>query len=531
MTVQMTQLAPVPEYMRYTPSARIVILIGVMIAMLLTSLDATIINVAIPSMMGNLGVTMTQVTWVSTAYMLANVIVLPLCGWLEANMGRRNLLIASVILFTVSSILCGMANSLGALILFRILQGLGAGPIMATGISTTMEVYPPAKTGVVMSTLGVGIMLGPALGPIIGGWLVDTYSWPWIFYINVPIGIIATVILFISLKKPQVTENVKRPLDILGLVWLSIGLGCMQVFLAEGEHEGWMESTYIRWLLFFCVSGIVLFLHRSLTTAHPIVNLRVFKNRVFSAGSLINFVSGIGIFGTLFILPVFLQDLRHYTAFQSGIIMLPLAGSTLVCLALAGTLVSRCSTRALIMIGLISCVVGMRLLGNVTYLSGLEHLFWPQVLVGSGIGLLAVPLMTASLGGLKGLELGDGSGLFNMARQLGGSIGIAYLTTLINQRMDFHHAMLAENVTVYHPETLLRFFPMQQLFMSKGAGIFQATQQALTALDLTIKSQAVLIAFADAFLFVAIAYAVAIPLVFLLRDAKPAEGTVNMPMH
>jgi DHA2 family multidrug resistance protein len=217
-----------------------------------------------------------------------------------------------------------------------------------------------------------------------------------------------------------------------------------------------MESTFIRWLLVLSIGGLILFVHRALTAEHPIVNLRVFKYREFAAGSIISFVTGIGLFGTLFLLPVFLQNLRQYSALQSGVIMLPWAIASAVCMGIAGSLVARCSPRPLIAAGLICCVVGMGLMGTVTYLSGPEHLFWPQVLIGAGIGLQMVPLMTASLGGLSGLELGDGSGLFNMVRQLGGSMGIAFLATLISKRIDFHHAVLAEHVSVYHPDTLAR---------------------------------------------------------------------------
>jgi MFS transporter, DHA2 family, multidrug resistance protein len=524
-------LQPTAEHLRYTPARRLAVTVGILIGLILVALDATIVNVAIPSMMGNLGVTMDQVEWVSTAYMLTNVIALPLCGWLEAVLGRRRLLIASVVLFTAASVLCGLATSFDFLIFARVLQGLGGAPLMATGMAAGLDAYPPQRAGQVSALVGIGVMVGPALGPILGGWLVDNYSWPWIFYVNILPGALATGVLLLAMLKPQAGAAPAHRIDLPGLLCLSLGLGCLQVMLSQGQREGWLDSSFIRWLLALSLTGVLLFVARSLTTDHPIVNLRVFRHRALAAGCAFSFVVGMALFGTLFLLPVFLQNLRQYTAYQSGIIMLTQAIASAVCMGVAGVLSGRLRARPLIAGGMVCCVSGMLLMGAVTYLSGPEHLFWPLALIGVGIGIHVVPLLTVSLGGLRGQELGDGSGLLNMMRQLGGSIGIALLATLVEKRYHFHHAILSEHISVYQPDAQVRFVELQQFFQSKGAHLVQAIQQSLVVFDLATRSQAILLAYEDVFLLIALIYALTLPLVFLFRDVSSKEGAAALPLH
>ncbi|MCE5322336.1 DHA2 family efflux MFS transporter permease subunit [bacterium] len=521
----------IPEYMRYKPYQRLGVLIGIMLGLILVAIDATIINVAIPTMMGNLGATMDQITWVSIGYMLTNVIFLPMTGWLEARYGRRKLLVFSVITFTVTSFLCGTATSLGLLIFYRVLQGVGGAALMSTGMSTMLDVYPSEKAGIVSAVCGVGVMVGPALGPIIGGYLVDNYSWPWIFYINVIPGIIAAIILWSLIKEPQTPGDTDKPIDISGIIWLSIWLGCLQILLEKGERQGWLESDFIKWLAILSVIGMILFIHRVLTTRYPIVNLRILRNKALSAGCVCSFITGVGLFSTMFVLPVFLQNLRGYTAQQSGVIMLVWAISSTLSMMISGVLSTRISARLLVTAGIICCFISLYALTKVTYLSGPEHIFLPQVFLGTGIGLLAAPLMTATLGGLTGNDLGDGSGLFNMVRQLGGTIGISLISTILTQRMKFHTTMIAEHVTIYNPETLSRFNMLQHFFMGNGSPIDTATQRALAVLNQSILGQSVLMSYNDLFLFIALAFALALPFVFFLRDPKPDDSKVQVSMH
>ena len=526
-----TMSLPCAEYMRYTPSQRAAILIGTIIGLILVALDSTIVNVAVPAMMGNLGVTMDQVSWVSTGYMLTNVIFLPMTGWLEARFGRRKLLVCSIVIFTTASFLCGTANSLWLLVFYRILQGIGGATIMSTGLTTMLDVYPPKDAGIVAAVFGTGVMVGPALGPMVGGYIVDNYSWPWIFYVNIAPGIIASMILWIMMKEPQTPGDTNKPIDVLGIAWLSLWLACLQIMLAEGEREGWMESRFIQWLAVFSVVGMILFIHRSLTTRHPIVNLHALKNKVLAAGCSCSFVQGFGLFSTLFVLPVFLQNLRGYTAQQSGVIMLTWALASAVAMMISGAISNRVSPRLIIAIGAVSCAVSMYSMNSVTYLSGPEHIFWPQVFLGAGIGFTMVPLMTASLAGLTGSDLGDGSGLFNMTRQLGGSIGIALISTILSKRIHLHNTMITEHVNIYNPETISRFNMFQQFFMSKGSPVDVAQNKALLVMNQIIFGQSIIMSYNDLFLLIAFVFALILPFILFLRDPKPGAPKIQASMH
>ncbi len=498
---------------------------------ILVALDSTIINVAIPTMMGNLGVTIDQISWVSIGYMLTNVIVLPMSGWLEARFGRRKLLVTSLITFTITSLLCGTATTLGLLIFYRILQGIGGAALMSTGLSTLLDVFPPERAGLVTALVGTGVMVGPALGPIIGGYLVDNYAWPWIFYVNVLPGIAAIMVLWAMIKEPQIPADLTKPIDVAGIVLLSSWLGCLLVMLEKGERQGWMQSNFIVWLLIISTVSMVLFIYRSLTTEYPIVNLRVFKNQALAAGCICSFVSGVGLFSTLFVLPVFLQNLRGYTAQQSGVIMLTWVLASSVAMMLTGFIGNKVPARLVVVIGVLCSAGSMYALNSVTYLSGPEHILWPQVWLGVGIGFIMAPLMTASLAGLTGTDLGDGSGLFNMTRQLGGTIGIALISTILTKRIHFHDTMITEHINIYNPETLARFTMYQQAFMSKGSDIATAQGKSLYVLQQTIQGQAVIMSYNDLFLIIAIVFAIVLPFIVFLRDPKPGEPKVQASMH
>jgi DHA2 family multidrug resistance protein len=522
---------PCAEYMRYTPRQRAAILIGVTLGTILVTLDSTIVNVANPTMMGNLGVTMDQISWVSIGYMLTNVIFLPMTGWFEARYGRRRFLVSALLLFTVTSFLCGTAASLGVLIFYRVLQGMGGAALMSTGMATLLDVHPPEKAGIVSAVFGTGIMVGPALGPLVGGYLVDNYSWPWIFYVNVIPGIIAGVILWAMMKEPQIQGDADKPIDVLGIAWLSLWLGCLQIMLEKGERQGWMESRFIQWLAILSIAGMILFLHRSLTTRYPIVNLRALRNKALAAGCTCSFVQGVGLFSTLFVLPVFLQGLRGYTAQQSGVIMLTWALASTAGMMVCGVISNRVSARLVIVVGAVSCAMAMFAMSSVTFLSGPEHIFWPQIFLGTGIGLMMVPLMTASLAGLTGKDLGDGSGLFNMTRQLGGTIGIALISTILSKRMHFHNTMIAEHVNIYNPEAYSRFNMLQQFFMSKGSSVDAAQNKGLAVMNQSILGQATIMSYEDLFLLIAMAFALILPFILFLRDPKPGDSKVQVSMH
>ncbi|MCE5313644.1 MAG: DHA2 family efflux MFS transporter permease subunit [Armatimonadota bacterium] len=520
--------AMAPEYTRYSPTVRALLLAAAVLACLLEVLDLTIVNVAIPTMMGNLGATLDNINWVATGYMLANVVALPMTGWMAACIGRRRLLLSSIMIFTVSSLFCGISESLSMLILFRVIQGLGGASLMSVSQAMLMDVFPPHRRGLAQAIFGVGLMAGPCAGPVLGGYLVDNYSWPWIFFINLPVGIVTVVMMWMFLKDPRnVQSATNEPIDILGISFMAIGLGCLQLMLDKGETEGWLDSSFIRWLVVLSSLGLVFFIVRELTTRYPVVNLRNLKHRGLAAGCSYAFFAGLCMMSFLMMLPVFLQNIRQYTAMRTGEMLVPFAIASAVTMPITGMLMNYISPRILTAVGSLTASYGMIMMSRVTSLTGYEHLFWGQVLFGAGIGLLFVPLMTAALAGLKGRDLAEGSGLFNLFRQLGGSIGIAYMTARLNQATVFSHNIIAEHVTIYDPEVISRLTMYKQFFMSKGASAVVATQQALKAMDQIILGQSTIIGFGNIFLLMAILFVLTTPLSLLLSNTVPGDEKVS----
>lgn len=516
----MTTAATAAQYEHYSQTQRWLILGAVMLGTLMTVIDASIVNVAVPSMMGNLGATLTSITWVSTGYIIANVIMLPLTGWFSSRFGRRRFLAASMVLFTLASLFCGLSTSLGMLVFFRVLQGIGGAALLSIGQATMMEIFPPQQLGMVQAIYGVGVMVGPTVGPTLGGWLTDNYNWPWIFYINLPIGLIATVLTLLVMHDSRYTRTRGR-VDILGIVLLAVGLGCLQTMLEKGNHENWFASPLICWLLVLAIIGLIGFVIWELRVEHPAVQLHILKHRGFAAGTLYGAVLGVGLYGGIFILPVFLQQLRHYTAQQTGLILLPGAIATTLMMPIAGRLVSKFPARTLVALGAVLFVIATFMMMSLTLNTGPDQLYWALVLRGAALGLLFVPLSLATLVGLKGQEIAEGTGLYSLARQLGGSIGIALLSTFIDHRTFCHRADLVTRISVYNPLALERLTALQHFFQAKGASLLAARQQALTLIDKTIQGQAAVLAFNDAIALIGILFIISMPLLLLFERSNP----------
>ncbi len=513
---------PGPDYAEYAGPIRWVIMVSVMLGTIMEILDISIVNVAIPDMMGNLGATLDQIGWVSTGYIIANVIVLPLTGWLSARFGRKRYLAGSMLLFTAASFLCGTSRSLNALVFFRIVQGAGGAALISTAQATLMEVFPPYQLGMVQGIYGIGVVVAPTIGPTLGGWITDNYTWPWIFFVNIPIGIVAATMVYLFLHDSKYHERGKRSVDIVGIALLAIGLGCMQTILERGNREDWLESPLICWLTLFSVLGLVLFVVWELKIDEPAVNLRILRNRGLAAGTIFGAVLGFGLYGGVFILPVFLQNIRHYTAAQTGLIFLPGGLATMFVTPFVGRSISRVPPRILAGIGAVGVVVSMFMLCTLTVDSGPEHLFWPLVVRGFSLGLIFLPLTLASLMGLHGRDLAYGTGLFNLSRQLGGSAGIAFLSTFLDHRIALHRAALVEHVSAYGPATQMRLHTLQAAFAAKGFAPEVAHQQAVAVLDRTVQAQASIIAFGDAFATIGVCFLAALPLLLLFRKGVPA---------
>jgi len=487
-------------------------------------IDSSIVNVALPDMMGNLGASLDEIAWVSTGYILASVIVIPLTGWLGAMFGRKRYFVSSIILFTLSSFFCGASHSLGALIFWRIVQGIGGGALMTVSQAVLFEAFPREEAGMAMALFGLGVMVGPTIGPTLGGWLTDNYGWPWIFYINLPVGILAAVM--IATYVHDSIHQLKPPsIDYIGIALLTVSVGALQYVLEHGQREDWFESSLITGLTVIGVVGGGLLLWRELTTEHPVIDFRVLRHRQMSVGTLLGVVMGVGLYAMSFTLPVFLQSNLRMTAEQTGIVMLPGAIATALSMFFVGQLSKRVDPRLLITTGALVFAFAAWQLSRVTGQSGGGDFFWPLIWRGVGLGLMFVPLTTITLAELSPQELPQGTGLYNFFRQLGGSFGIAAIATLLTRYTTQIRSTLAEHVSATDAVSLARLQGLTRAMMARGADVWMARRQALTILDRQVTAQASVIAYSRIYMLSALLILSLIPLLVLVRQTKGAGGS------
>ncbi len=505
-----------------------IIAFTVTMAAMLELIDTSIVNVAIPHMMGNLGATLDEIAWVSTAYIIANVIVIPMSGWLSAYFGRKRYFTGSILLFTVASFFCGSSHSLFALIFWRVIQGIGGGALLSTAQATLYESFPPEEAGTGMAIFGVGVMVGPTLGPTLGGWITDNYSWPWIFYINVPLGIIAAILTVTYVNDAAHQERADK-IDYLGIIFLTLCVGSLQWMLERGERYDWWDSRFVTLLgVTALVSGIAL-IWRELTVDEPVINFRILKSRQLSAGVSLGLLLGFALYGSVFILPVFLQQLLQMTAWQTGKIILPGAIASAVTMAVDGRNAMRLDARYTVVAGAFLFFWSMLKMSHLTSASGQQDLFWPLILRGVGLGLIFVPLTNATMADLKVKDLAQGTGMFNLMRQLGGSLGIAVMATLLARFMASEKAVLTEHVGASDPETLSRLSLLARGLISRGMNPLVAQQQALAILDKQVTVQSSMLAFSRIYLYSGLVLIFALPLLLLFRTGR-ARGSMG-PVH
>jgi DHA2 family multidrug resistance protein len=504
------------------------IAIAVTLAAVLELIDTSIVNVAIPHMMGNLGATLDEIAWVSTGYIIANVIVIPMSGWLSAYFGRKRYLVGSITLFVLASFFCGAAHSLLSLVFWRVVQGIGGGALLSTAQATLFEAFPPKEVGIGQAMFGVGVMVGPTLGPTLGGWIVDNYDWPWIFYINVPLGILAAIMTWTYVHDAEHQERADS-IDFPGILLLTVCVGSLQWMLERGERYDWFDSRFVTTLALVSFTSFVLLLWRELTTDEPVINFRVLKSRQLAAGVSIASVLGLALFGSIFVLPIFLQNLHGLTANQTGLVILPGAIASAITMAFVGRNANRLDARATVTIGAVLFFVAMWKLSRMTLVSGPEETFWPLIMRGVGLGLIFVPLTSATMAELKVSELAQGTGMFNLTRQLGGSLGIAIMATLLTRFTTESKQLLTEHVTTMDPTSLGRLDQITRGLMARGMNPLLAKQQALMVLDRQISAQASVLAFSKIYMLSGIILLCALPLLFLFRTGR-GRGAMG-PAH
>jgi DHA2 family multidrug resistance protein len=498
----------------------------IMIGNIMAVLDSSIVNVALPDMAGNLGATIEEITWVVTGYILANVLIMPIVGMLSARHGRKHLYLAATALFTLASMLCGLAGSLPAMVACRMLQGLSGGVLITVPQAILRESFPAEEQGIAMGVYGMGVVLAPAIGPTLGGWITDHYSWPWVFFINVPIGLLNLVMVQRLIEDPPYLERSRAPIDFTGLGLMIVGLGAFQLMLEEGERKDWFESGFIVRLAALAAVGMVLFVWRELTTRRPAVDLSILRNVRFSAATLMGGVMGAGLSGVLFILPLFLQNLLGYTAMESGLALMPRSLAMLVAMPVAGRLYNRTGPRLMVGAGLLLTAFGYWDLARLTVRTGIWDLVWPQVWQGVGFSLLFAALSTAALATVPRQRMTSATGLYNVVRQVMGSIGIALAATTLTHSQATYHAVLVEDMRT--PVALRWLAGVAAAAQRAGADLLTAQGQALELLDRLVQQQATVLAYNHIFALVAVIFLLIGPLVPLLPRSAGLEGEARV---
>lgn len=506
--------------MAETGARKWIITITVILAALLELIDTTIVNVSLPDIMGNLGATLDEVGWVVTSYTVANVIILPMSGWLGSKFGRKNYFLFSIIGFVVASFFCGHAHSLTELIIFRILQGFAGGGLLSPAQAILLETWPREEMGMATALFGLGAVFGPTVGPTIGGYITSHLSWPWIFYVNVPVGAIA-VFLVITFINPSPKSAKGEKIDYWGILFLLIAVGSLQLFLERGDREDWFHSTFIICLAVSATIFFLAFIFRELNVEYPVVNFKIMRHRSFTIGMFTSFMLGFAMYVSVFVFPIFCQSLLGFTALQTGEILFPGGIATICMMPFVGAMLKRgIPAQFMSTVGMILFFVFSYLMASSNLQSGTENFFWPLIVRGIGMSLLFVPLTTLAVQDLHGKEMGQGTGLNNMMRQLGGSFGIAISTVILNQRLALHRNNLVSYVNSYNSSYLSRFNMTVNAFVGKGFSHDQAVKMAQTAINGTVMQQTALLSYNDVYLFVGVFMLCCIPMLYLQKFKK-----------
>ena len=507
---------------KFTPD-KIIVIFTVVSAALLQLIDTSIVNVSLTQMMGNLGATFEEIGWVITGYAVSNVVMITLSGWMSARFGRKYYFAGSIILFTIASVLCGTSSNVWQLVAFRVLQGIGGGGLLSTAQAILVETFPKEELGLANAIYGIGVIVGPAVGPTLGGFITDNMSWQWIFFINIPFGILATILTLLYVKEPIAKAKVTR-MDWFALSLLIAAIGSLQIVLEKGQSEDWFEARYISILTLVAVVAGLVFIFRELAKEHPIVNLRLFKNRSFATGTLFNFILGFGLYGTTLVIPIFCQGILGLTATQTGLIMLPGSLATAVMMPIVGVLLKKkfVHPAAYAGLGLILFFAFSYSMGLLNTQAGSQDFFWPLIIRGFAMGLIFIPLNTISLSDLEGTEIPQGTALSNMVRQLGGSVGIALITTFISIDTAKHYSYLAENITDVNPALQERVKMLTGSFVSKGYDVQSAIKNAYWLISRSMTAQATFLTYKDLFIDLGLFFLLLLPLLVMFRAKKKA---------
>jgi DHA2 family multidrug resistance protein len=497
-----------------------IVSITVMLPTLIVILDSSVVNVSLDHIRGSLSAGIDESTWAITSYLASNAIVIPMTGWLSRLIGRKRYLISSISLFTFSSFMCGSSWSLQSLVFFRILQGIGGGALQPISQAILLETFPPHQHGMAMAIFGIGIMFGPIIGPLLGGWITDNWSWHWIFYINVPIGFISILMALFFIVDPPYMERLKMKIDYWGLLFLVIGIGCLQVVLDQGQREDWFSSNFITWLGYLSLSSLIMFILVEFFAENPIVNLRTFKNLSFSSGNIIMFFIFFNLFSSVVLLPIYLQTLMGYTSFLAGWVLGPGGIASMIAMPIAAKLVTKVNPKAILAFGIAVASYSIYLMSQFNLQADFNTIFWPRVVMGAGMGFLFIPLATLTLSSIRKEEMGNATAIFNLLKNLGGSFGVAIVTTLLTRRAQFHQVHLVEHLTPFDRNFQQALPEISQILEDRGFMPSSLNQGSLNLIYNQLLREASMLSFNDAFYILSIILILTIPFVLLMKKEK-----------
>jgi DHA2 family multidrug resistance protein len=506
-----------------------IVAISVMFATFMEILDTTVVNVSLPHIAGSLSSSINEATWVLTSYLVANAIILPITGWLANHIGRKRLLMISVIGFTSASFFCGLAFSLRMLIIFRLIQGAAGGALQPLSQAVLLEAFPPEKHGRAMAFWGLGIVVAPILGPVLGGWLTDSYSWRWVFYINIPVGIASIIMTKLFIFDPLYIRRREGGIDYWGLGMLALGIGALQVVLDQGQQEDWLASPWIRTLFVVIIITLPLFLFHELRTRAPVVNLRVFRDRTFATGTFLMTILGFVLYGSLVLLPIWLQTLLGYPSLQAGEAMAPRGLGSFLAMPLVGILLSKYDPRKFLTIGVSIAALTLWQFSRLNLNAGYWDFFWPQLIQGVSLAFIFVPLTTITMGSIPREHMGNATSIFNLLRNLGGSFGIAGVATLLDRFQQTHVNLLVSHITPYRGQAVQAWEGAARRMWLHGSPLATARRQGYAAVWGEIQRQAAVLTFLDIFRLLAIMFVALIPFILIMK--KPVKPSGPVALH
>jgi DHA2 family multidrug resistance protein len=512
------------EAMWQQPHNPWIIAMVVTMATFMEVLDTSVANVALPHIAGNLSAGVDESTWVLTSYLMSNAVVLPLSGWISERVGRKRFYMSCVALFTIGSLLCGLAPSLSWLVLFRVLQGAGGGGLQPSEQAILADTFPPAKRGMAFAMYGMAVVAAPALGPTLGGWITDNFTWRWIFFINVPIGILSLLLTSRLISDPPYLKRKKNAgvkVDYIGFAVIALGLAMLQVVLDKGQRQDWFESPYIRVFSVISLAALAFTIIWELRVKDPIVDLRLFKDRTFLMGNVMLFTVGFALYSSTVLLPQFCQELMGYTAKEAGMVISPGGVVIMLMMPFIGYLVTHYDARKIIGFGFFVVGVSLFYMMNFNLNVDFRTMMWARILQSAGVAFLFVPINTAAYANVPREKGNAASGLINLSRNIGGSVGISFVTTMLARRQQFHQVALSEQMNPYNPHFTATVHGLAHSFAASGANTVAATKQAYAVLSLMMSQQANLLAYIDNFWLLGLSMFLLVPLTFLMKKSKP----------